>query len=115
MHDVELYVLGTVDGNGSADYQHWQTVIASTHRDAWRKMLGLELHRSWERLAALARALNGQRLLWEGLKLRTTAVEGGQGMQLRAEVLVPSSSGPQHHPQAIRLCDVVRTTCAGAG
>lgn len=38
-------------------------------------MLGLELHRSWARLAALAKALNGQRLLREGPKLETTAVE----------------------------------------
>lgn len=74
-------------------------------------MLGLELHRSWERLAALARALNGQRLLREGPKTGDAAVE----MRCVLECWSLHHQGLRAHPQAIRLCDVVRATCAGAG
>lgn len=77
-------------------------------------MLGLELHRSWGRLAALVRALKGQRLLREGPKTGDDAVEHNQGMRCVLVVLVPFFI-TRPHPQAIRLCDVVRTSCAWLG
>lgn len=76
-------------------------------------MHGLELHRSWGRLAALVKALNGQRLLREGPKNWRHCGRAQPGHALRA-----GSAGPfiiRPHPQAVRLCDVVRTSCAWLG
>lgn len=82
-------------------------------REGLAKMHGLELHRSWGRLAALVRALNGQRLLG-GSKNWRHCGRAQPGHALRA-----GSAGPffiiRPHPPAIRLCDVVRASCAWLG